>query len=63
MSVRSRNRNRAQSGDQATAGPTLVAALAISLHVRRKEYSAVSMTGLVFLAAIFVVYSRSFLVP
>lgn len=47
----------------AAAGLAVVMAVAMSLHVRRKEYSAVAMTGLLFLLAVFVAYGRWFLVP
>jgi uncharacterized membrane protein YphA (DoxX/SURF4 family) len=47
----------------AAAGLALIMAVAISLHVRRKESSAVALTGLLFLMAAFVAYGRWFLVP
>jgi len=33
------------------------------LHARRKEYSAIGFTGLLFLMTAFVAYARWFLVP
>lgn len=47
----------------AAAGLALIMVVAISLHVRRKEHSAVGMTGLLFLMAALVAYGRWFLVP
>ena len=47
----------------AAAGLALIMAVAISLHVRRKESSAIALTGLLFLMAAFVAYGRWFLVP
>ena len=47
----------------AAAGLALIMAVAISLHARRKEYSAIGVTGLLFLMAAFVAYGRWFLVP
>ena len=47
----------------AAAGLALIMVLAISLHARRKEYSAIGLTGLLFLMAAFVAYGRWFLVP
>lgn len=47
----------------AAAGLALIMAVAISLHVRRKEYPAIGLTGLLFLMAVFVAYGRWFLVP
>ena len=47
----------------AAAGLALIMAVAISLHVRRKESSAVGLTGLLLLLAAFVAYGRWFLVP
>ncbi len=47
----------------AAAGLAVIMAIAISLHVRRKEYSAIGLTGLLFLMAAFVAYGRWFLVP
>jgi len=38
-------------------------AVAITLHVRRKESRAIGVTGLLFLMAAFVAYGRWFLVP
>jgi hypothetical protein len=34
-----------------------------SLHARRKEYSEIGFTGLLFLMAAFVAYDRQFMVP
>ena len=47
----------------AAACLALIMAVAISLHARRKEYSAIGVTGLLFLMAAFVAYGRWFLVP
>ena len=47
----------------AAAGLALIMAVAISLHARRKEYSAIGVTGLLFLMAAFVAYGRWLLVP
>jgi len=47
----------------AAAGLALIMAVAIFLHARRKEYSAIGLTGLLFLMAAFVAYGRWFLVP
>ena len=47
----------------AAAGLALIMAVAIFLHARRKEYSAIGVTGLLFLLAAFVAYGRWFLVP
>jgi len=47
----------------AAAGLALIMAVAISFHARRKEYSAIGVTGLLFLLAAFVAYGRWFLVP
>ncbi|HEX9567577.1 MAG TPA: DoxX family protein [Thermoplasmata archaeon] len=47
----------------AAAGLALIMAVAITLHVRRKESRAIGVTGLLFLMAAFVAYGRWFLVP
>ena len=47
----------------AAAGLALIMAVAIFLHARRKEYSAIGLTALLFLMAAFVAYGRWFLVP
>ncbi len=52
-----------KASDLAAAGLALIMAVAVSLHVRRKEYSAIALTGLLFLMAAFVAYGRWSLVP
>jgi uncharacterized membrane protein YphA (DoxX/SURF4 family) len=47
----------------AAAGLAVIMVIAMSLHTRRKEYSAIGFTGLLFLMAAFVAYGRWFLVP
>ena len=47
----------------AATGLALIMAVAITLHVRRKESRAIGVTGLLFLMAAFVAYGRWFLVP
>lgn len=47
----------------AAAGLALIMVVAISLRARRKEYSAIGVTAILFLMAAFVAYGRWFLVP
>jgi len=47
----------------AAAGLAPIMAVGMALHARRKEYSAIGFTGLLFLMAAFVGYGRWFLVP
>jgi len=47
----------------AAAGLALIMVVAVSLHARRKEYSAIGLKGPLFLTAAFVAYGRWFLVP
>jgi len=46
----------------AAAGPAVIMAVAISLHARRREYSAIGVSGFLLLMAAFVAYGRWFLV-
>jgi len=45
------------------AGLAAIMVIAMALHARRKEYSAIGFTALLFLMAVFVAYGRWFLVP
>ena len=47
----------------AATGLAIIMIIAMSLHARRKEYSAIGMTALLFALAIFVAYGRWFLIP
>ena len=47
----------------AATGLTAIMIIAMSLHARRKEYSAIGLPGLLFALAVFVAYGRSFLIP
>ena len=45
------------------AGLAAIMVIAMALHARRKEYSAIGFTALLFLMAVFVAYGRWILVP
>ena len=47
----------------AATGLAAIMTIAVSLHARRKEYSAIVMPGLLFALAIFVAYGRWYLIP
>jgi uncharacterized membrane protein YphA (DoxX/SURF4 family) len=45
------------------AGLAMIMAIAMALHARRREYSAIGFTSLLFLMAAFGAYDRQFMVP
>ena len=47
----------------AAIGLAAIMIIAMSLHARRKEYSAIGLPGLLFALAVFVAYGRWFLIP